>query len=232
MTNSKLHLGCGDVIRDGWLNHDRAPLAGVDVVHDLREFPWPFEDGQFEEVHMKDVLEHLPDTIATLEELPRITKPGAKVYIGVPYWNSMVAFGDPTHVKSFNEFCFDFFDPTNWQCQARPYYSTARFYIRRMGVSVTPFEAIIPRRFTRDFLIFNPVGKKLFLALASVFCNVVSGLDVHLERACPRLGATPHRCGGRTSRCGKLNSTTLSTWTANRHAQFQRWRDRDYRRRP
>ncbi len=183
MTNSKLHLGCGDVIKDGWLNHDVAALAGVDVVHDLREFPWPFEDGQFEEVYMKDVLEHLPDTIATMEELHRITKPGAKVYIGVPYWNSMVAFGDPTHVKSFNEFCFDFFDPTNWQCKARPYYSTARFYIRRMGVWVTPFEAIIPRRFTRDFLIFNPVGKKLFLALASVFCNVVSGLDVHLERA-------------------------------------------------
>jgi hypothetical protein len=51
-----------------------------------------------------------------------------------------------------------------------------------MGVWVTPFEAIIPRRFTRDFLIFNPVGKKLLLAMASVFCNVVSGLDVHLER--------------------------------------------------
>ena len=110
MTNSKLHLGCGDVIRDGWLNHDLAPLTGVDVVHDLREFPWPFEDGQFEEVYMKDVLEHLPDTIATMEELHRITKPGAKVYIGGPYRNSMIAFGDPTHVKSFNEFCFDFFD--------------------------------------------------------------------------------------------------------------------------
>jgi SAM-dependent methyltransferase len=183
MTNFKLNLGCGTFIKDGWLNHDLAQLPGVDVVHDLRDFPWPFEDGQFGEVYMKDVLEHLPDTIATMEELHRITSPGAKVYIAVPYWNSMIAFGDPTHVKSFNEFCFDFFDPSNWQCKERPYYSTARFHIRRMGVWVTPFEAIIPRRFTRDLLIFNPVGKKLALGLASVFCNVVNGLDLHLERA-------------------------------------------------
>ena len=32
---TKLHLGCGHIIKDGWLNHDLAPLSGVDVVHDL-----------------------------------------------------------------------------------------------------------------------------------------------------------------------------------------------------
>ena len=65
----KLHLGCGTVIKQGWINHDLVPLPGVDVVHDLRVFPWPFENGKFDEVYMKDVLEHLPDTLRTMEEL-------------------------------------------------------------------------------------------------------------------------------------------------------------------
>lgn len=181
---TRLVLGCGHATQEGWLNHDMIALPGVDVVHDLRRFPWPFEDGQFDEVLMKDVLEHLPDTIATMEELYRITVPGAEVHVTVPYWNSLVATGDPTHVKFFNEYSFEFFDPTKWQCKERPYYSSARFYVRRMGVWVTPFETIarIPK-LTRDYLIFNPVAKKILLVLASIFCNVVNGLEVRLERA-------------------------------------------------
>ena len=185
MTKTKLHIGCGHVIKEGWLNHDLAPLPGVDVVHDLCEFPWPFADGQFTEVLMKDVLEHLPDLIGTMEELYRITQPGAKVYITVPYWNSPEALGDPTHVRMFNENLWGFFDPSQWQCQERPYYSHARFYVRRMGVHVTPLNTIVPTpgRLSRDFLVFNPVVKKILLSLASYFGNVVSGLDIHLERA-------------------------------------------------
>lgn len=180
----KLILGCGHATRESWVNHDMVDLPGVDVVHDLRAVPWPFEDGQFEEICMKDVLEHLPDTIATMEELYRITVPGAKVRISVPYWNSLVATGDPTHVKFFNEYSFEFFDPTKWQCRERPYYSKARFYVRRLGVWITPFETIarIPK-LTRDILVYQPLAKKILLVLASFFCNVVNGLEVHLERA-------------------------------------------------
>ena len=183
LIKNKLHIGCGNVIKEGWVNHDIIKLPGVDVVHDLRIFPWPFDNGQFEEIYMKDVLEHLPDTIKSFEELFRITKPGAKVFITVPYWNSVIAYGDPTHVKSFNEFSFSFFDPSNDSCKERPYYSTARFYIRKLGLWVTPFEAVLPRKFTRDFLILNPVLKKIILIFASFLNNIVSGLEIHFERA-------------------------------------------------
>jgi len=53
---TKLHLGCGHIIKDGWANHDIVALPGVDVVHDLRKFPWPFDDARFEEVYADDVL--------------------------------------------------------------------------------------------------------------------------------------------------------------------------------
>jgi len=181
---NKLHLGCGTVIKGGWINHDLRPLPGVDVVHDLRVFPWPFGDGQFNEVYMKDVLEHLPDTIRTMEELYRITKPGAKVLITVPYWNSATALGDPTHVRLFNEHTFYFFDPDAGQCKERPYYSHARFHIDRLGVWFTPFETVLGvSRLSRDFVVFNPVAKRILLVLSNFFCNVVSCLELHFRRA-------------------------------------------------
>ena len=116
----RLHLGCGNNPKLGWINHDLVALPRVDVVHDLNDRPWPWADNEFDEVWAKDVLEHLPDTIQTMEELYRITKPGASTYIAVPYWNSWEAITDPTHVRQFNEFTFNFFDPKShlgcWFC--------------------------------------------------------------------------------------------------------------------
>lgn len=177
---NKLHIGCGDQIFDGWVNHDIAPLPGVDVVHDLTQFPWPFEDQQFDEVYMKDVMEHLSDTIKTLEEIYRITEPGAKIFIAVPYWNSWEAITDPTHVKQFNEYTFEFFDPVKWRCRKRPYYSHARFKIMKQGYWIKPFAPAIT--ISKSFVVFNPVMKKLLSFFASYFNNIIIGIDIYLER--------------------------------------------------
>jgi len=128
----KLNVGCGNDIKAGWINLDIAPLPGVDVVHDLIRFPWPFEDNQFSEILMINVLEHLPDTIRAMEELHRISQPGCKLTIRIPYYNSPDMFTDPTHRAFFNEHTFDFFDPETRHCRERPYYSTARFKIERI----------------------------------------------------------------------------------------------------
>ena len=40
-TGSKLHLGCGDVALEGWINIDVAPYPAVDAVHDVtRDLPY------------------------------------------------------------------------------------------------------------------------------------------------------------------------------------------------
>lgn len=39
----KLNLGCGNDIREGWVNLDINKKEGVNVVHDLNEVPLPFE---------------------------------------------------------------------------------------------------------------------------------------------------------------------------------------------
>ena len=51
LSQPKLQLGCGHIIKEGWLNHNLVVLPVIDVVHDLRTFPWPFEDGQFDEIY-------------------------------------------------------------------------------------------------------------------------------------------------------------------------------------
>ncbi|HCD53350.1 MAG TPA: hypothetical protein DEQ34_12945, partial [Balneolaceae bacterium] len=96
----KLNLGCGNDIREGWVNLDIAPLPGVDVVHNLEELPLPFEDEEFDHIRAQDILEHL-EYIPLLKEIHRILKPGGTISIRVPHFTSRYNFNDPTHKKMF-----------------------------------------------------------------------------------------------------------------------------------
>lgn len=161
-----------------------APLHGVDVVHDLRIFPWPFAEEQFDEVYADNVLEHLPDTVKTMEEIYRITKPGAGIFIGVPYWNSFEAWGDPTHVKLFSEEIFEFFDPATWRGRERSYYSNAKFKIEKIVYCVNPFKPLSRKISTYRFgrRIENKFLKTIIRFFAAYNSNIIHGLDVYLLR--------------------------------------------------
>lgn len=115
----KLNLGCGHDIRRGWINLDSASLPGVDVVHNLEDYPWPFPDGYFEELYAKDVLEHI-EYIDALREALRVLKPGGRFMIRVPHFTSADNYIDPTHKKQFSVFTFDFFVKDS--AMARNYY--------------------------------------------------------------------------------------------------------------
>lgn len=101
---TKLHLGCGRTILDGWVNLDIARLDGVEVVADLddcRNTPLPFADERFEEFLGSHLLEHIRDPLALMAELYRIARPGATAVFRVPYGASDDAFEDPTHVRQY-----------------------------------------------------------------------------------------------------------------------------------
>ncbi len=99
-----LNLGSGRKHVAAAVNVDLVADTGPDVVHDLNRRPWPLPADHFAEVLAFDVVEHLDDVIATLEEVHRVSRPGAVVRITVPHFSCANAFTDPTHRHYFGWF--------------------------------------------------------------------------------------------------------------------------------
>ena len=106
----KLQFGCGLDKKVGYLNCDISKEVNPDMIVDL-EKPLPFEDGCAEEIIMNHVLEHINNLIPLMKELHRILAPRGRVEIKVPFYTGWGAFNDPTHVRFFTPFSFDYFKP-------------------------------------------------------------------------------------------------------------------------
>ncbi len=82
----KLHLGCGDVHLDGWINVDGNPASAADVVMDFRRIGGTLAAATVDEVMMIHSLSYLRlwearDLLATLHE---VLKPGSKFIAEFP----------------------------------------------------------------------------------------------------------------------------------------------------
>lgn len=88
----KLNIGSHNKKLKGYVNVDALDLPNVDIVHDLTEYPYPFESESIDEIVMVEVLEHISfrDTKNVLKELYRIMKDGAKLHIQVPDIEAMI----------------------------------------------------------------------------------------------------------------------------------------------
>lgn len=115
----KLNIGCGNDIKKGHVNLDFVRQPGVDVVHDLEKFPWPFKTNTFDEVYSSHFLEHVSDLQKTLKEISRICKDKAHIIIRVPHFSCGVSYRDPTHKRLFSYFTFDYFTDECWYVQPK-----------------------------------------------------------------------------------------------------------------
>jgi len=158
-----LDVGCGRKKIEGSVGIDMVELPGVDIVHDLNVFPWPFKDGIFDEIYMFDSIEHLNDTTKVMEESHRLLKVGGKLYIRTCYWNHKHAFSDPTHVTYFTEVTWDFFTG-----KRNRHYTTALFRMEKMEYTYDYGLKMVLRS---DWLL-NKLSKWL--------CNVKTGMRVTL----------------------------------------------------
>jgi SAM-dependent methyltransferase len=107
----RLNLGCGSQPEPGWVNLDAADIPGVDVVHDLDVFPWPFKDGEAAEIKAFDVYEHVDKPLEFMGECHRVLQPGGLLYIHTSYWKNEDSYRDPTHKRFLTEGSFDYWIP-------------------------------------------------------------------------------------------------------------------------
>jgi len=123
----KLHLGCGNDYKEGYINCDWTDKVKVDKIIDL-EKPLPFKDNSVNEIIAYHVLEHINNFIPLMHELYRICKKEAIIKIKTPFYSAWGQFNDPTHVRFFTPYTFDYFKLSNYSheigCEEDMFYIT------------------------------------------------------------------------------------------------------------
>jgi SAM-dependent methyltransferase len=115
---NSLNLGCGRNILESCVNLDIIKREGVDVVHDLNRFPYPFDDDSFKVVYAEHVIEHLcpMNKIKFMNEVWRVLEPEGILNLSVPVAGSWISHQDPTHCTWWGDMTAQYFDLTS------PYY--------------------------------------------------------------------------------------------------------------
>jgi len=125
-----LDIGCGANKHAGSdvTGMDIVNLSGVDIIHNIEIFPYPFEKSSFDTVIMHHVLEHVTRTngtnIKVIEEVHRLLKPHGKLVVDVPIGQWF--YYDPTHKNYVGYWYWKYFShdfPLN-------YYTHARFNLK------------------------------------------------------------------------------------------------------
>jgi SAM-dependent methyltransferase len=129
-----LNLGSGKKQRADAVNVDLVASTEPDLVHDLNQFPWPLPDGHFTEVYAMDVIEHLDNVVAVMEEIHRVCADDAIVHITLPHFSSSNAFTDPTHRHYFSIFSFNYFTGGH----DFSFYTQKRYRMRRRQMIFAP----------------------------------------------------------------------------------------------
>jgi SAM-dependent methyltransferase len=167
-----LDLGCGAKKVPEAFGIDAIALPGVDLVHDLEAVPYPLPESCADAVYLNHVLEHLENPLRVLEEVWRLARPNARVYIRTPHYSGIYAWRDPTHRRTFSAESFGYFGENNYS-----YYTRARFHVVHVRLKYFMEEEFWPRPFrawgraVQWVLDRHPTFGERFL------CYLVGGID-------------------------------------------------------
>lgn len=139
----KLDIGGNAQRRDDTITIDRylVPEGGVRADFSLG---LPFKDNCVDLIYAYHVLEHVDDLVRCMEEIWRVCKHNALVYVRVPHATSTyVTWVDPHHRRGFTIETFGFFG----------YYPKAHFHLEYSRLRFTaPGHQSSRRRFLRTLL--------------------------------------------------------------------------------
>jgi SAM-dependent methyltransferase len=128
-----LDVGCGANKAPGAIGLDNNPDTAADVIHDLGSVPYPFADNEFDAIITRHVAEHVPDVMAFVGELYRITRPGGRITLLTPHYTNPDWASDPTHRNHFNSYSFNVFMPER---QLFPFYTNVHLRPIKMRASL------------------------------------------------------------------------------------------------
>lgn len=137
---SKVDLGAAHNKPDGYIGVDRYTGSAVDVVHDVSR-GLPFEDGSIGLVRAFDFLEHIPGSVALMNEIYRVLVDGGWLITCTPSTDGRGAFQDPSHISFWNENSFWYYTDESYAKYVPDLY--ARFQVGRL-------ETYFPTEFHRQ----------------------------------------------------------------------------------
>jgi SAM-dependent methyltransferase len=160
-----MNIGCGFAKIPNAINVDKHDVCEPDVVWDLNETPWPFEDFTADYIYARHVFEHLENWEGAFGECSRILKIGGRLEIRTPYHGNTISQTYRDHIPqlfaryTWYGLCVDGVDwrPANaWANTLKPYPMKFTKYI------------VIPRdRFVKWYL-----PKRLVLWMMNYLVNV------------------------------------------------------------
>jgi SAM-dependent methyltransferase len=107
------NLGSGNDKMIGAVNVDIRSKTNPEIITDLNLDFWPI-GVDYDEIYAMSIMEHLPNIISAMKNVYRILKNDGLFVMKVPYYKSITAFIDPTHVRFFTEQSMDYFDQSTY----------------------------------------------------------------------------------------------------------------------
>ena len=102
-----INLGCGFRKLDGGINVDGFEPCKPDVLWNLNETPYPWDDNSVDAIFAYHVFEHLENWWGAFTECARILKPGGQLEVRVPDPSSDSAMVYRDHLHVISLFSFD-----------------------------------------------------------------------------------------------------------------------------
>jgi SAM-dependent methyltransferase len=161
-----LDLGCGQRKRPGRIGVDRVDLPQVDIVADL-EAGLPFlPDRSVDEIHCRNVLEHIENFEHLFTEMVRVLKDSGRACIFVPHFSNPYYWSDYTHKRPFGLYTFYYFvDPENQPLRKVPtFYTETRVEILSLKLKFRSTIRVLlsPRKLVGMIVNLHPVLQEFY----------------------------------------------------------------------